>query len=51
MTLGYIRGTGWVPPAAAVVRRWGWSNPAHFAAAYQRQHGQLPGLTLRATSG
>jgi AraC-like DNA-binding protein len=44
-----IRGDG--VTVAAVARRWGWSNPAHFAAAYQRQHGQLPALTLRAASG
>lgn len=32
---------------AAVARKWGWANPAHFAAAYRRQHGQLPSQTLR----
>lgn len=33
---------------AAVARKWGWANPAHFATAYGRQHGQSPGQTLRA---
>lgn len=32
---------------AAVGRRWGWANPASFTAAYRRQYGITPGLTLR----
>jgi AraC-like DNA-binding protein len=32
---------------SAVARKWGWTSPAHFAAAYRRQHGQLPSQTLR----
>ena len=39
------------PTAGATVaetaRRWGWANPAHFAAAYRRLYGQLPSHTLR----
>jgi AraC-like DNA-binding protein len=31
----------------ATARKWGWANAAHFAAAYRRQFGQLPGQTLR----
>ena len=32
---------------AAVARRWGWANPAHFAAVYQQAYGELPSRTLR----
>lgn len=29
---------------AAVARKWGWPNPAHFAALYRRHYGQLPAI-------
>jgi AraC-like DNA-binding protein len=32
---------------AAVARRWGWANPAHFAAAYRQRFGVPPSHTLR----
>lgn len=32
---------------AATARRWGWANPAHFAAAYRQVYGELPSHTLR----
>jgi AraC-like DNA-binding protein len=32
---------------ATIARRWGWANPAHFAAAYRQAYGQLPSYTLR----
>ena len=31
---------------AAIARRWGWANPAQFAAAYRKQFGVPPGHTL-----
>ncbi|HEY1918532.1 MAG TPA: AraC family transcriptional regulator [Streptosporangiaceae bacterium] len=33
---------------AAVAHRWGWANPASFAAAYRRRYGISPSTTLRA---
>jgi AraC-like DNA-binding protein len=32
---------------AAVARRWGWTSPGQFAAAYQRRFGEAPSRTLR----
>jgi AraC-like DNA-binding protein len=32
---------------AAVARRWGWTSPGQFAAAYQRRFGEPPSRTLR----
>jgi AraC-like DNA-binding protein len=32
---------------AAVARRWGWTSPSQFAAAYQRRFGEPPSRTLR----
>jgi AraC-like DNA-binding protein len=32
---------------AATARRWGWANPGSFTAAYRRQYGITPCLTLR----
>lgn len=32
---------------AAVARKWGWANPAHFAAAYRQRFGVAPSSTLR----
>jgi AraC-like DNA-binding protein len=32
---------------AEIARRWGWANPANFAAAYQKQYGVSPSHTLR----
>ena len=32
---------------AEVARRWGWANPANFAAAYRKQYGTSPSHTLR----
>jgi AraC-like DNA-binding protein len=32
---------------AEVARRWGWANPAHFAAAYRQRFGVPPGQALR----
>ncbi|MFG1673760.1 AraC family transcriptional regulator [Micromonospora sp. NPDC049282] len=32
---------------AAVARRWGWTNPGRFAAAYRETYGRAPGDTLR----
>ena len=32
---------------AAVARRWGWTSPGQFTAAYQRRFGETPGRTLR----
>jgi AraC-like DNA-binding protein len=31
---------------AAVARRWGWTSPGQFTAAYQRRFGEAPGRTL-----
>ncbi len=35
---------------AAVARRWGFLHAGHFAAQYQRQHGETPAQTLRSFS-
>ena len=32
---------------AEIAHRWGWANPANFAAAYQKQYGVSPSHTLR----
>jgi AraC-like DNA-binding protein len=32
---------------AAVARRWGWTSPSQFAAAYRRRFGEAPSRTLR----
>jgi transcriptional regulator GlxA family with amidase domain len=31
---------------AEVAHRWGWANPANFAAAYRKQYGTPPSHTL-----
>jgi len=31
---------------AAVARRWGWTSPSQFTAAYQRRFGEAPSRTL-----
>jgi AraC-like DNA-binding protein len=30
-----------------VARRWGWTSPSQFTAAYQRRFGEAPSRTLR----
>lgn len=32
---------------AAVGRRWGWTSPRQFTAAYQRRFGEAPSRTMR----
>lgn len=41
-------GPGAGSTVAAIARKWGWANPAHFAAAYRQHYGQPPSHTLRA---